>query len=349
MEFTARQIAEFVHGTIEGDADVKISDISKIDEGKPGTITFLANPAYTRYIYTTQASIVLVSNDFVPEKSVTPTLIRVADPYQTLANLMQMYDQPQQPASGIDSLAFVHPEAQVGNEVYVGAFAYVGKGVKIADKVSIHPQAYIADGVEIGERTIIEPGVKIYRNCKIGSDCIIHAGAVIGSDGFGFAPKSQENFTKVPQLGNVVIEDLVEIGANTTIDRAALGSTVIERGVKLDNLIQVAHGVRIGENTVIAAQVGVSGSTKIGKNCMIAGQVGFAGHITVADGVMIGAQSGVSNHIKQPNIIVLGSPAIDASVCRKSYAVFRNLPSLDRKVADLERKLAELAARTADK
>ena len=296
MEFSAQQIADFLHGEIIGDNQVKVNNLSKIEEGKPGTLTFLANPKYTHHIYTTQASIVLVNRDFEPEQKIKATLIKVNDAYSCLAQLLNLVNQARPEKKGIDKDTCIAASATISQSVYIGAFAYVSENVKVGENVKIYPQVYIGDNVTIGDNTILYPGVKIYHDCVIGKNCIIHAGAVIGADGFGFAPHNGI-YVKIAQIGNVIIEDQVEIGANTTIDRATMGSTIVRKGAKLDNLIQVAHNVEIGENTVMAAQVGVAGSTKIGSHCMVGGQVGFAGHITIGDRVNIGAQSGIPNHV----------------------------------------------------
>jgi len=285
MEFTAQQIAELLQGTVEGNPDIKVSRLAKIEEGEPGSLTFLANPAYAPFIYTTNASIVITNRDFIPEKEITATVIRVENAYQCFAKLLDVYNTIRRNKTGIESNAFIDPSATVGEDIYAGAFCYVGKEVKLGDRVKIYPNVYIGDNCIIGDDTTLFPGVKIYSDCIIGKQVTVHSGVVIGGDGFGFQPNSENNYQKVAQIGNVIIEDHVEIGSNSTIDRATLGSTIIRKGVKLDNLIQIAHNVEIGENTVIAAQTGVAGSTKIGKNCMIGGQVGIVGHIQIADGV----------------------------------------------------------------
>ncbi|HKK57992.1 MAG TPA: UDP-3-O-(3-hydroxymyristoyl)glucosamine N-acyltransferase [Salinivirga sp.] len=338
MEFTAAQIAEALQGKVEGDENVKVNNVAPIEQGKPGTLSFLSNPKYTEYIYGTEASIVIVNEDFKPEKPVKAALIKVPDAYQAFATLLSMYEQAKPVPEGIDSMSKIDDTAKVGEKVFVDTFAVIGKNAKIGDRVQIHAQAYVGNNVTIGAGTIIYPGVKIYHDCVIGKQVTIHAGAVIGADGFGFAPKKGENYQKIPQIGNVVLEDHVEIGANTCIDRATMGSTIIREGVKLDNLIQVAHNVEIGHHTVMASQVGISGSTKIGKDCMFGGQVGLAGHINIGDNVKAGAQAGISGNIKD-NQTVLGSPAISYIRERKAMAVYRNLPELWRKLNDLEQKL----------
>jgi UDP-3-O-[3-hydroxymyristoyl] glucosamine N-acyltransferase len=344
MEFTAQQIAELLQGTLEGDAQTKVNNLSKIEEGIPGTLTFLANPKYTEYIYTTAASIAIVNKDFIPEKKLPEklTLIRVTDAYRAFANLLNHYNTLINDKKGIEQPCFVDSTAKIGNNVYIGAFAYIGKNVVLEEGVKIYPQAYIGDYVKIGKNTIIYSGVKIYSQCIIGSDCTIHANTVIGADGFGFAPDSENQYNKVPQIGNVIIEDRVEIGSNTSIDRATLGSTIIRKGVKIDNLIQIAHNVEIGENTVIASQTGIAGSTKLGKNMMIGGQVGIIGHLRIADGVKIAAQSGIGQNIEQENSIVQGSPAFAIGDYKRSYVLFRALPKLKEQIDNLAKEINTL-------
>jgi UDP-3-O-[3-hydroxymyristoyl] glucosamine N-acyltransferase len=341
MEFSASQIAAVIGGTIEGDPAVKISRLAKIEEGEPGSLSFLANPKYTPFIYNTRASIVIVNSDFVAEQPVQPTLIRVTDAYSAFASLLEMYNKIKNEKKGVSSLSFVSSSAKLGKDVYIGEFACIGENVVLGDNVKIFPHVFLGDNVKIGDNTILYAGVIVYSDNIIGNNCTIHGGVVIGADGFGFAPQQDKNYKKIAQIGNVVIEDDVEIGSNTTIDRATLGSTIIRRGVKLDNLIQVAHNVEIGENTVIAAQVGISGSTKIGKNCMIAGQVGFAGHLVIGDDVKVGAQSGVPGDIPD-GATVLGAPAQDISLQKRSLIYFKNLPSLVSRIADLEKKVKKL-------
>jgi UDP-3-O-[3-hydroxymyristoyl] glucosamine N-acyltransferase len=344
MEFTAQQIAELLQGTVEGDANVKVSRLAKIEEGEPGSLTFLANPAYTPYIYTTQASIVITNADFQPEQPVSATMIRVENAYASFAKLLEVYNTIRRNKSGIEEMSFIDPTATVGEGLYAGAFAYIGKDVKIGNRVKLYPNSYIGDNCVIGDDTTIFAGVKIYSDCIIGKNVTIHSGVIIGGDGFGFQPNSENNYQKVAQIGNVIIEDHVEIGANSTIDRATLGSTIIRKGVKLDNLIQIAHNVEIGENTVIAAQTGVAGSTKIGKNCMIGGQVGIVGHIQIADGVKIAAQSGIGNSLTTPNEIVQGSPAFNISDYKRSYVMFRKLPELEKKIQELQKTISALSS-----
>lgn len=338
MEFTAAQIAEALQGNVVGDGNVKVNNVSPIEQGKPGTLSFLSNPKYTEHIYGTEASIVIVNEDFKPEKEVKATLIKVPDAYQAFATLLTMYEQAKPVPEGIDSMSKIEETAKVGEKVFVDAFAVIGKNARIGDRVQIHAQAYVGNNVTIGDGTVIYPGVKIYHDCIIGKQVTIHAGAIIGADGFGFAPKKGENYQKIPQIGNVILEDHVEIGANTCIDRATMGSTIIREGVKLDNLIQIAHNVEIGHHTVMASQTGISGSTKVGKDCMFGGQVGSAGHVNIGDNVKAGAQAGISGNIKD-NETVLGSPAINYLRERKAMAVYRNLPELWRKLNELEKKL----------
>jgi len=342
MEYTAQQLASYLSGEIEGNPDVSVNNISKIEEGEPGTLTFLANPKYAPFIYTTKASIVLVNKDFVPEQPIEATLIRVEDSYQCLAKLLALVEQAKSPKTGICSPVSIDETAILGENLYIGSFACIGKKSKIGNDTQIYPHVFIGDGVKIGSNCILYPGVKIYDDCVIGNNCIFQAGAIIGGDGFGFAPKSSGDYQKIPQIGNVIIEDDVEIGANTTVDRATMGSTIVRHGVKLDNMIQVAHNVEIGENTVIAAQTGIAGSTKLGKNCMIGGQVGFAGHIHIGDGVQIGAQSGIAHNLTDNSTPYLGSPAFPAKQFARTNVVIKNLPDLAREVSKLRKELEEL-------
>jgi UDP-3-O-[3-hydroxymyristoyl] glucosamine N-acyltransferase len=341
MEFTALQISDLLQGKVEGDPAVKVSRLARIEEGVPGALSFLANPKYIPYIYSTHSSVVIVANDFTPEQPVQATLIRVADPYAGFAKLLEIYNQIVRDKKGIEQPSFIAESAKVGDDCYVGAFAYLGNNVKLGNRVKIYPNTYVGDNVTIGDDTTLFAGVKVYSDCIIGNNCTLHAGVIIGADGFGFAPASG-TYNKVAQIGNVVIEDHVEIGAGTTIDRATLGSTFIRKGVKLDNLIQIAHNVDIGENTVIAAQTGVAGSTKIGKDCLIGGQVGIVGHLTIADNTRIAAQSGVGSSITQPGQIIQGSPAFPISDYRRTYVVFKKLPDLDKKIQELEKALSDL-------
>jgi len=341
MEFTAQQIAGLLEGEIEGNPDATVSDMAKIEEGKPGTITFLANPKYEEFIYTTEATIALVNKTFVPEQDLpsTLTLVKVEDAYQCLTKLLAVYDQATQNKQGVEQPSFISESSSLGENCYVGAFAYIGANVKMGDNVKIYPHVYIGDNVTIGDNSTIFSGVKVYVNCNLGQSCTIHSGAIIGSDGFGFAPNAANNYQKVPQIGNVILEDYVEVGANTTIDRATMGSTIIRKGVKLDNLIQIAHNVDIGENTVIAAQTGIAGSTKLGKNMMIGGQVGIIGHLKLADGVKIAAQSGIGQDISKEDEIVQGSPAFSIGDYKRSYVLFRSLPKLRGQIIELQNKL----------
>lgn len=338
MEFTAAQIAGILKGKVEGNSNIIVNKLSKIEEGVSGSLSFLANPKYTQYIYTTAASIVIVNKDFKADKEIKATLIRVKDAYAAFAKLLEAYNEIKLNKEGISEKAVIADSAKHGENCYIGDFVSISENVVLGDNVKIYPHTFIGDNVKIGDNTTVFPGAKIYSDNLIGKDCTIHAGVVIGSDGFGFAPSSSNDYKKVAQIGNVVIEDHVEIGSNTTIDRATLGSTIIRKGVKLDNLIQVAHNVEIGENTVIASQTGISGSTKIGKNCMIGGQVGIIGHITIADEVKIAAQSGIGGNIKKVGAIVQGSPAFDISPYRKSYVHFRNLQQIVGRLNDLEKK-----------
>ena len=336
MKFTAQQIAGLLNGTIEGDASAWVNNLSKIEEGKPNTISFLANPKYADFIYSTKASIVIINKDFIPENPISATLIRVDDAYAGFVRLLEMYNQVMLDKKGIEQGSFVDSTARLGKDVYVGAFAYIGANAIIEDGAKIYPQAYVGDHSRIGKNTTLFSGVKVYQQCLVGNDCTLHSGVIIGADGFGFAP-NDASYKKVPQIGNVIIEDNVEIGSNTTVDRATLGSTIIRKGVKLDNLIQVGHNVEIGSNTVIAAQTGIAGSTKIGKDCMIGGQVGIVGHLRIADKVKIAAQSGVGHNIETEGEIVQGSPAFQIGDYKRSYVMFRKLPDLAEKINKLEK------------
>ncbi len=346
MHFTAQQIAAHLNGRIEGNPDARVSNVAKIEEAGEGQLSFVANPKYEEYLYTTKASILIVNEDLTVSGPIAPTLIRVANAYNGFASLLSLYNEivSQQRKQGVEQPAFVAASAQMGNDVYIGAFSYIGEYVQLADGVQVYPGSYIGEGVSIGEGSRIFAGVKIYDGCKIGARVTVHSGTVVGADGFGFAPQADGSYKKVPQIGHVIIEDDVEIGSNTTIDRATMGATVIRKGVKLDNLIQIAHNVEVGENTVIAAQTGISGSTKLGKNCMVGGQVGIVGHIQIADGTRINAQSGVSKTVEQQGSALTGSPAYDYRSALKSQAVFRNLPELQQRVAQLEEELRALSA-----
>ncbi len=336
MKFTASQIAEILEGDVVGNPQVEVDTLSKIEEGKQGSLTFLSNPKYTPYLYTTNASIAIVDKDFKPEKPVTATLIKVENAYQAFSKLLAYYNQVKLHKVGIETPNFIDKTAELGEDVYIGAFTYIGKNVVIGNRVKIYPNSYIGDNVKIDEDTTLFSGVKLYSETQIGKNCTINSGVVIGCDGFGFTPNEKGVFSAVPQIGNVIIEDNVDIGASTTIDRATLGATIIRKGVKLDNQIQVAHNVEIGENTVIASQTGIAGSTKIGKNCMIGGQVGFAGHLTIGNFVKIQAQSGIGKNLKDGEV-VQGSPAFGYSDWNKSYVHFRNLGKLEKRVTNLEK------------
>ncbi|WP_297086999.1 UDP-3-O-(3-hydroxymyristoyl)glucosamine N-acyltransferase [uncultured Draconibacterium sp.] len=339
MDFKATDIASFLNGEIVGNADVKVSNVSKIEDGKPGTLAFLANPKYENYIYETKASVVLVNKSFIPKEEIPATLIKVDDAYQAFASLLELYVQAKASMKqGIEQPSFIAETASVGNDAYVGAFAYIGNNAKIGNNVKIYPQVHVGENVIVGDDCILYPGAKIYDDCVIGNRCIIHSGAVIGSDGFGFAPQEDGTFKKIHQIGNAVLEDDVEIGANTTVDCGTMESTVIKKGVKLDNLIQIAHNVEVGENSVMAAQTGISGSTKIGKNCMFGGQVGLGGHITVGDNVTLGAQSGVVSNLKS-NQTLLGSPAIDIKTAMRAYVLLKDLPEIRRDVLQLKKTI----------
>jgi len=339
MEFTAATIAGFLKGEIVGDPNTVVNTVAKIEEGHEGALSFLANPKYEHYLYTTKSSIVLVNKSLVPSAKVSATMIRVNNAYESFAALLQLVDQARPRKKGIHPTAVIEPTAKIGTDIYIGAYAYIGDEAVVGDKCSIYPHVYVGDRTRIGSESTIYSGVKIYHECIIGAGCTIHSGTVIGSDGFGFAPQSDTEFMKIPQIGNVVIEDHVEIGANVAIDRATMGSTIIRKGVKLDNLIQIGHNVEVGENTVMAALSGISGSTKLGKNCMIGGQVGFAGHSKIADGVRIGAQSGIPGNIKKENSVLLGYPAIDHRNFLRSSIIFQRLPELNAKVDELAKEI----------
>ncbi|MGL5273247.1 MAG: UDP-3-O-(3-hydroxymyristoyl)glucosamine N-acyltransferase [Phocaeicola sp.] len=340
MEFSAKQIAEYIQGTVVGDENATVHTFAKIEEGVPGAISFLSNPKYESYIYETKATIVLVNNDFVPEKEIEATLIKVENAYESLAKLMSLYEMSKPRRVGIHPLAYIDPSAVIGENVYIGPFVCIEEGAKIGDSTTIHSHATIGHNVEIGDNCVIYPQVTIYHDCRIGNSCIIHAGSVVGSDGFGFAP-SFTGYEKIPQIGIVIIEDDVEIGANCCIDRATMGATVIHKGAKLDNLIQVAHNVEIGSHTVMAAQVGIAGSTKIGDWCMFGGQVGVAGHILIENRVSVGAQSGVSKLTKSGSNL-FGSPAVDVKDFMKSQIYFKRLPRMNDELSILKKEIEEL-------
>jgi len=338
MKFTAQQISDILQGEIDGNPNEEVFKLSKIEEGEKGSLTFLSNPKYTSFLYSTNASVAIVNKSFIPEKEVTATLIKVEDSYKAFSTLLEFYNQVKLNKTGIEDPNFMHPTASLGENVYLGAFVYIGENVRIADDVKIYPNVYIGDNVTIGKGTTLFAGAKVYSESVVGEQCVIHSGVIIGCDGFGFVPNEQGVYNKVPQTGNVIIHDNVDIGSGTTIDRATLGSTVIKKGVKLDNQIQIAHNVEIGENTVIAAQTGVAGSTKIGKNCQIGGQVGIVGHVKIGDNVRIQAQSGIGRNLKD-NEVVQGSPALPYSDYNKSYVHFKNFGKLVERVDELEKKL----------
>jgi UDP-3-O-[3-hydroxymyristoyl] glucosamine N-acyltransferase len=342
MKFKAKDIASYLNGQIIGDGNVIVTAVSKIEEGKPGTLAFLANPKYENYLYSTLASIVLVNKNFEPKAEVKTTLIKVEDAYQAFASLLELYTRARrQELKGIEQPCYIDKSATIGEDIYAGAFSYVGKNAKIGTGVKLYPQVYVGDNVTIGDNCILYPGVRIYEDSIVGNNCILHAGSVIGSDGFGFAQHPDGTYKKIPQIGNVIIEDDVEIGANTTIDCGTMDSTIIRRGTKIDNLVQIAHNCEIGENTVIAAQTGLAGSTKVGKNCKFAGQVGIAGHLSIGDNVQIGAQSGVTKSIKDDQI-VLSSPAFNYKDALKTYTVYRNLPNLRKEINQLLKDVKSL-------
>lgn len=338
MKFTAAQIAEILEGKVEGDPNVEVHKLAKIEEGTKGSLTFLANPKYSSYIYTTKASITIVNEDFPVEPNLGTTLIRVKDAYNSFSKLLEYYNQIKLNKNGIEDPSFISSSASYGKNLYLGAFSYLGENVKVGNNVKLYPNVYLGDNVTIGNDVVVFSGVKIYSETQIGSNCVIHAGVVLGADGFGFSPDMGGVYNKVPQIGNVVIEDNVDIGAGTTIDRATLGSTIIRKGVKLDNQIQIAHNVEIGENTAIAAQTGVAGSTKIGKNCLIGGQVGIAGHIIIGNRVKVQAQSGIGKNIKDDEIIQ-GSPSFGYNDYNKSYVHFKNLSKIVERITQLEKKI----------
>ena len=339
MKFKASQIAGILEGDIVGNPDVEVSKLAKIEEGEKGSLTFLANPKYTSYIYNTRASVAIVNRDFVPENEISTTLIKVDDAYKAFSKLLEYYNQVKMNKSGIEQPCFISESATYGEAIYLGAFSYLGDNVKIGNNVKIYPSTYIGDNVTIGDNVVVFSGAKIYSETIIGNNCVINSGAIIGADGFGFAPNEKGEYNKVPQTGNVILEDFVDIGAATTIDRATLGSTIIRRGVKLDNQIQIAHNVEIGKNTVIAAQTGIAGSTKIGENCQIGGQVGIVGHITIGDNVKIQAQSGIGRNVKDDEVLQ-GSPALGYGDYNKSYVYFKNLPKIVKNISDIEKKIS---------
>jgi len=341
MKFKASQIAEILGGEVEGNENSEVSKLSKIEEGEVGSLTFLSNPKYTEFLYSTNASIAIVNDNFVPEKEIQTTLIKVPDAHKAFLTLLDFYNEVKSNKSGIETPSHISESATVGENLYLGAFAYIGNNVTIGNNVKIYPNVYIEDNVKIGNDSIIYAGSKIMSETVIGNNCVVHAGAIIGADGFGFTPNEDGVYKKVPQIGNVIIEDNVDIGAVTTIDRATLGSTIIRKGVKLDNQIQIGHNVEIGKNTVIAAQSGIAGSSKVGENCMFGGQVGIAGHLIIGNNVRIQAQSGIGRNIKD-NEVIQGSPAFGYSDWNRSYVYFKKLPSLANKINQLEKELKAL-------
>jgi len=337
VKFTASQIAGILEGEVQGDPEIAVDTLAKIEEGKAGSLTFLSNPKYTPYLYTTEASITIVNRDFVPEKKYSTTLIKVLDAYQSFSKLLAYYDQAKNDKSGVEQPVYIDETVKQGSDLYLGAFSYLGKNVILGNNVKIYPNVYVAENVIIGDNVTLFSGSKICSDSVIGNNCVIHNGAVVGSDGFGFSPTEKGTFTKIPQIGNVILEEDVDVGAGTTIDRATMGSTIIRKGVKLDNQIQIAHNVEIGENTVIAAQTGIAGSTKIGKNCMIGGQVGIVGHIVIGDNVRIQAQSGIGRNVKDGEVLQ-GSPAFNYGDFNKSYVHFKNLPKIVNGINNIEKK-----------
>lgn len=338
MKFTATQIAGILEGEVEGNPQIAVHKLSKIEEGEKGSLTFLANPKYTSYIYSTKASITIVNKDFTPDQELSTTLIKVEDAYKSFSKLLEYYNQVKNNKIGIENPTFISENAEYGEWFYLGAFSYLGNNVKIGNDVKIYPNVYIGDNVTIGDGVLVFAGAKIYSESIIGKHCVIHSGAIIGADGFGFTPNTNGEYSKVPQTGNVILEDHVDVGAGTTIDRATLGSTILRKGVKLDNQIQIAHNVEIGEHTAIAAQTGIAGSTKIGKHCLIGGQVGIVGHITIGDRVKIQAQSGIGRNVKDDEVLQ-GSPALNYGDYNKSYVHFKNLPKLVNQINNLEKKV----------
>ena len=341
MKFTAKQISELLNGTVEGDENVILNQLTKIEEGVSNSLSFLANPKYNEYLYDTKSSVVIVNNTFIAEKPFTTTLIRVKDAYASFAQLLRIVDDLQNEKVGIEVPSFIHHSSKIGADIYIGAFAYIGKNVQLGDKVKIYPNCYIGDNVHIGANCTIYAGVKIYENCDIEKNSTIHAGAVIGADGFGFAPNTSNTYDKIPQIGNVIIKEGVEVGANTCIDRATMGSTIIHKGVKLDNLIQIAHNVEIGENTVIASQTAIAGSSKVGKNCMIGGQVAIAGHLSVANNVKVAGKTGIAADVKIEGKILQGPLAFDIKDFQRSYIYFRKLPKIVARIETLEKQLSK--------
>ncbi len=344
MDFKVTEIAKFLNGEIVGNENISVTNVSKIEEGKPGTLAFLANMKYENFIYTTNASVVLVNKNFVPKEKINATLIKVDDAYQAFASLLDLYTQAMAAVkTGIEQPSFIDESATVGQNIYLGAFAYIGKNAKVGNNCKIYPQVYIGDNVSVGNDCIIYSGVKIYNDSQIGNRCILHSGVVIGSDGFGFAPLEDGTYKKIAQIGNAILEDDVEIGANTTIDCGTMGSTIIRKGAKIDNLVQIAHNCEIGESTVMAAQTGLAGTSKVGKNCKFGGQVGLAGHLTIGDNVFIGAQSGVAKSVDS-NQVLLGSPAIEIKDAIRAITVYKNLPKLRNEVNQIQKEIKNIKA-----
>jgi UDP-3-O-[3-hydroxymyristoyl] glucosamine N-acyltransferase len=342
MDFKVTEIARFLNGEIVGNENISVTNVSKIEDGKPGTLAFLANMKYENFIYSTNASVVLVNKNFVPKEKINATLIKVDDAYQAFASLLDLYTQAMAAVkTGIEQPSFIDESAKVGQNIYLGAFAYIGKNSKIGNNCKIYPQVYIGDNVSVGDDCIIYAGVKIYSDSQIGNRCILHSGVVIGPDGFGFAPIDDGTYKKIAQIGNTILEDDVELGANTTIDCGTMGSTIIRKGAKIDNLVQIAHNCEVGENTVMAAQTGLAGTSKVGKNCKFGGQVGLAGHLTIGDNVFIGAQSGVAKSVAD-NQIILGSPAIDIKEAIRAITVYKNLPKLRDEVNQLQKEIKNI-------
>lgn len=345
MKFTASEIANYLNGEVDGNPSVTVNTVARIEEGQEGALSFLSNMNYEKFIYSTGSSVVIVNKDFKPSGQLNTTLIRVDNAYEAFATLLTIYEQSKPRKTGIHPKAIIEESSKIGDEVYIGPMAYIGENVKIGKRCSIHNGASIGDNTILGDDCIIYPGAIVYHECRIGNNCTIHSGSVIGSDGFGFAPQSDTNYKKIPQLGNVILEDNVEIGANVVVDRATMGSTIIRRGVKLDNLIQIGHNVEVGENTVMAGQTGIAGSTKIGKNCMFGGQVGITGHVKIADGTKAAAKSGVNSNVMKENTTVYGSPAFEYRKAQLSWIIFRRLPDLKERVEKLEKELKEIKNR----
>ena len=342
MQFTAKEIGALLKGTVEGDDSVAVSQLAKIEEATAGSLTFLSNPKYESYLYTTDASIVIVNNDYQLTSAVKPTLIRVENAYSSMTVLLDLYTKIRLGKTGIEQPSFIHPTAKIGENAYIGAFAYIGPDVVIGNDCKIYPHTYIGDGVTIGDNSLLFAGVKVYFDCKLGNNTVIHSGAVIGSDGFGFAPQADGTYNKISQTGNVILEDNVEVGANTTIDRATMGSTIVRKGTKIDNLVQIAHNVEIGRNTVVAGQAGISGSTKIGDQVMVGGQVGISGHLYIANGTQLSAQTGINSSIKQEGQVWGGTPYMPFKDYLKAHSKLRRLPDIDKKVDELDKAIKKL-------